>query len=243
MLANWCIHNNTASGNTHNHCQFPRNIFNTNDTAALFIASANFTQGYVDIAMNSFYTDVSGFQFTMHGITIQNVVSLVDPTDFPVDIRYTTNNQVMAVSPVDSFIHRSATTTMLCRIYYSMITDTAICINHITDIVNRDAERMVANIEGECVASEITGIASIMKPAALAVIPNPATDKAMVHVDENVSAKHINVFDLNGKLFEVNIQFVKDNWYSMDLHNLPQGVYMIRVEEKDVRGVARLIKL
>ncbi len=244
VLANWCIHNNTVSGNTHNHCQFPRNIFNPNDTAALSITSANFTQGYVDITLNSLYTDVSGFQFTMHGIVIQNVVSLVDPTEFPVDIRFSTStNEVMAVSLVDSFIHRSVTPVMLCRIYYSSITDTVICISHITDIVNRAAERIVANVEGECVASEVTGIASIMKSAALAVIPNPARDKALVHVDQNVSPKHNNVYDLNGKSFEVHTQFVKDNWYSIDLSNLPQGVYMIRVEEKDVRGIARLIKL
>jgi hypothetical protein len=247
VLANWCIHNGNAihpGGGMHSHCQFPRNIFNPNDTAGLFISAANFNQQYIDVALNSTYTNISGFQFTMSGITIQSVVSLVDPNAFPADIRFTTStNEVIAVSPVDSFIHRSITPIMLCRIYYNAVTDTVICISHITDLINSDAERIVANIEGGCIESPSTGISSVMKSVALAVIPNPATVKAFVHVDLGISAKEINVYDLNGKLFEIQPEYLRDNWYSMDLHNLPQGVYMIRVDKKDLHGIARLIKL
>ena len=34
-----------------------------------------------------------------------------------------------------------------------------------------------------------------------------------------------------------------DEWYEMNLEKIPQGVYMIRVDDENTRGVARLVKM
>ncbi len=244
VLANWCIHTGGNSGQ-HIHCHFPRNIFNPSDTAGLTISNWNFNQQYVDITMNNSYTDVKAYQFAMHGIEIQSVVSMITPAEFPADIRYnSTTHEVFALSPVDSFIHRNVVPRVVCRIYFSSITDSMICISSIREIVNSRAETMVNYIYGNCITSIPANIlTSPVQSAALAVIPNPATDKALVHVDATVSIRNVHVFDLTGKLIDVPMHFEKDNWYEMDLGNLQQGVYIIRVAEQHTRGIARLVKL
>jgi hypothetical protein len=39
------------------------------------------------------------------------------------------------------------------------------------------------------------------------------------------------------------MQLSKDEWYEMDLTALPQGVYLIRAESEQVRGIVKLVKL
>jgi len=244
VLANWCISTGGVVG-LHNHCHFPRNIFNPNDTAGLTIAGWNINQQYIDIEMTSAYTDVKGYQFTLHGIDIQSVVSMINPAEFPADIRFNaSSHEVFALSPVDSFIHRSPVPRMVCRVYFSSITDSMICISTVREIVNSHAETMVNYIYGNCITNVGTGVVTTsLQSAALAVIPNPASDRALLHLDRNVSIQCIHVYDLSGKLFMVPMRLSKDDWYEMDLTKLAQGVYMIRAEGEKVRGVAKLVKL
>jgi hypothetical protein len=244
VLANWCLKTGSLPGQ-HNHCEFPRDIFNPSDTAGLFIANWDFNQQWVDIKINNFYTDVKGYQFTMQGIQIQNVVSMINPAEFPADIRFkASSNEIFAMSPLDSFIHRTSIPRVVCRIYYSNITDTVICISSIREIVNRNAETMVTNIDGNCITNIPTGIITApVQSAGLAVIPNPATEKALLHIDKHFSVRSLHIYDLNGKLFSVPIIPSGDDWYEMDLQNLPQGIYMIRVDGEKGRGIAKLVKV
>lgn len=244
VLANWCLRTGSLPGQ-HNHCQFPRNIFNPSDTAGLYIGNHDFNQQWVDIKINNFYTDVKGYQFTMHGLDIQNVVSMINPSEFPADIRFNAaTNEIFALSPVDSFIHRTSIPRIVCRIYYSNITDTMICISSIREIVNSNAERMVTNIDGNCITNIPLGIVTApVQSAALAVIPNPAMEKALLHVEGIVSVQSIHISDFTGKLFEVPVTPSKDNWYEMDLQYLPKGIYLIRVEDEKARGIAKLVKI
>lgn len=242
VLANWCLYSGGTIG-LHNHCRFPRNIFNPNDTASVKIAGYDLNQQYIDIEINSKDADVKGYQFQMHGIDIQSVVSMVDPVEFPADIRYNaTSHEIFALSQVDSVIHRSAVPRMLCRIYYSNITDTMICISAVRDIVNSRAEKVFSFIDGNCITNISTGMATTpVRSAALAVIPNPASGKALLHFDSSVSVQDIRICDLAGKTFSVSMTPSTNSWYEMDLSSLPQGIYMISVNQEKARGVAKLV--
>ncbi|CAN5635833.1 hypothetical protein BH11BAC1_BH11BAC1_16380 [soil metagenome] len=244
VLANWCISTGGVVG-LHNHCHFPRSIYNPSDTAGLTIAGWEMNQQYIDIEMTNTYADVKGYQFTMHGIEVQSVVSMISPVDFPADIRFNaTSNDVFALSPVDSFIHRSVLPQVICRIYFSSITDTMICISSVREIVNSHAETMLNYIYGNCISNIANDIATTpVQSAGLVVIPNPATDKAMLHIDMKVGVESIKLLDLSGKQFIVPMIPAKDGWYEIDLRSLPQGVYMIRAEGQEVRGIAKLVKI
>jgi len=241
ILANWCIHNGSIG--QHNHCRFPRDISNPNDSTGLTIAICNMNQQYIDIVMNS-NTDVKGYQFKMHGIEIQSVVNLIPQGEFPADIRFNaTTNEVFAMSPADSFIHRQGVARLLCRIYFNNITDTMICIESIREVVNKGAERVFSYVYGNCTSVLPDAITSPVKNAAFVIIPNPAQDKALLHLDKQVNIDHVHVYDLSGKKMQVTLSNYSNDWYEMNLEKIPQGVYMIRVDDGNTRGVARLVKL
>lgn len=246
-LVNWCRHGNPLhpGGSTHNHCNFPRNILNPNDLVGLSISNVDFNNNYVDVEILNPLANVKAYQFKMSGITISSVVSLASPIDFPVEVRFIADsNEVFAISLEDSSLQRSNIGQALVRIYFSAITDTEICIFSITDIVNQDAERTMTNIFGNCYASEITSIPALMKQADLVLLPNPAKDRAFIHLsDEAGSISELIVMDVSGKIYSVPRQIIKGSWYELNLQDLPSGVYIVRLRNNKSYGATRFIKL
>ncbi len=245
-LINWCRRSGPLhpSGSAHNHCNFPRNVTNPTELAVLSINNVNFTQNYVDVDILHPSSNVAAYQFTMSGITISNVVSLVNPVAFPADVRFIAGtNEVICISLVDSTILRQSTSHALVRIYFSAVTDTVICISKITDIVNGNAERTITLISGTCFASPTTYIPSPAAKAVLVLIPNPANDKAFVHLSDNSgNMRDLKIMDLAGRIFNVPGHFAKDSWFELDLTSLPAGVYMVSVRGVNGISTTKLVK-
>src|SRR5207237_675880 len=125
-LINWCINGNKshAGGSIHNHCNFPRNILNPNDTISLSISNIDFNNNYVDVEVKSQDANIKSYQFKMNGIKISSVVSLISPVTFPVDARFiASTNEVFAISLEDSSLRRQNASQPLIRIYFSAIID------------------------------------------------------------------------------------------------------------------------
>jgi hypothetical protein len=246
-LVNWCRRGNPnhPGGSTHNHCNFPRNIQNPNDLVGLSITNVDYTNNYVDIEILNPLANVKAYQFKMSGITISSVVSLASPVNFPIDLRYiSSTNEVFGISLEDSALMRSISPQPLLRIYFSAITDTQICISSVTDIINQDAEQTIHNIYGSCFASEITSVPALIRQADLVFIPNPARDKAFVHLSENSgSVNELTIMDITGKSYAIPFQMIHESWYELDLGNLPSGIYVISLLNNKSFGITRFIKL
>lgn len=205
----------------------------------------NFTDNYVDIDILSPAANIKAYQFTMSGITISSVVSLIDPVQFPVDVRYITGtNEVFAVSIQDSAFIRSTQANHLVRIYFSSITDSVICISSIKEIVNQDAEKTITSVVGGCVNALNTGITTLAKPSDMVIIPNPANEQAYIHISGVVNTdEQITVTDASGRTVKVPINFVRDAWYEMNISDLPIGVYFVVRKGANVSGVSRFVKM
>jgi hypothetical protein len=246
-LMNWCLRGNNShpGGSYHNHCNFPRNIVNPSDLTGLSISNVNYVDNYFDVELMSPNANVKSFQFTISGASISSVVSLVNPIDFPVDLRFKpSTNEIFGISIADSSIMRSGIPTQLVRVYFNGLTDTVICISSINDIVNQDAERTVATVYGSCMPALATEITTIARPSDLVVIPNPAYEKAYIHISGPAGSKdEIEITDASGRLVRVPVTFVRDAWYEMDLNSLPTGVYFVIRKGNNVYGVTRFIKL
>ncbi len=245
-LVNWCQRGNPLhpGGSVHNHCNFPRNIVNPNDSVGLSIKAINLSSNYVDIEVKNSNAKVKAYQFTLSGVTISGVVSLADPINYPVDVRYrSSTNEVFAVSIEDSSLQRATLPQNLVRVYFSAVTDTAVCISNIREIVNQDAEKTITYVYGNCISTNITAITSVFKPAELTVLPNPATDRAFIHFSDKTKIENISLLDISGKVFKLLTQPVKEGWYEIDLHELPQGVYFIVVNTGETRGAIRICKI
>lgn len=245
-LVNWCRNGNPnhPGGSVHNHCQFPRSITNPTDSIGLTITDINFSANYVDVAVKNPQYGLKAYQFALSGVTISSVVSLTNPIEFPVDVRFLPNrSEIFAVSLQDSLLDRSTIFQPLVRIYFSAITDTTICISRVIDLVNEMAENASPYLENACRAAMNTAIAGILSPANIAIVPNPAESKASIHLPAGFEEiEYLELMDAAGRQFHVPVSPMKDRWFSADLSRLGPGVYFIQVKGSGTFGVARLVR-
>ncbi len=245
-LAMWC--NNTPhhphpAGSNFNDCNFPHNILNINDTTGLAIADVNFGAGYVDVELFSKNADIKAFQFSLSGVTVSSVVSLADPVEFPVDIRVVGNtNAIFAISHEDSAFTRSVSAQLLCRVYFSAITDTAICIDEIKEIINQDIERTVTYIYGNCWTTTFSSITETGTNFPVAIVPNPASGIAYLQLPHTIIPDKIELIDMTGRLLSFPV-ITKGSAYMIDVSSLNSGIYHLRIFSGNKTGYIRFSKL
>jgi hypothetical protein len=245
-LTMWC--NNTPhhphpAGSNFNDCNFPHNIVNPNDTSGLAIADVNFGAGYVDVELFSKNADIKAYQFSLSGVNVSSVVSLADPLEFPLDIRVVgTTNEIFAISHEDSAFTRSNLPQLLCRIYFSAITDTVICIDQIREIINQDIERTITYIYGNCWATTFSGTPEISGNFPVAIVPNPTSGLAYLQLPHDVIPDKVEIIDMTGRVVAVPV-INKGNTFGIDLTSFNNGIYLIRILADDKTGYTRISKM
>jgi hypothetical protein len=246
-LAAWCMDNPASNNpNLNNPCSFPRNVSNPNNLTGLTITSANFVQNYIDIDIMNVNSDVSGYQFSMHGINISNVVSLANPSAFPVQIGFNPNtNQVIALAQTDSNLLHQATAHALCRVYFNQVTDTMICIDSIYDISVRNGERAPTFIYGNCLSVNPSGISESSERGRITLQPNPSSGSIRLHLDNfDGSPKSLRILDALGREAMLIPVPQTQQWFDADVSSLTGGVYTVEaIDQRGLRSVTRLIKV
>lgn len=71
--------------------------------------------------------------------------------------------------------------------------------------------------------------------------PNPASSEVNIIVPNRLEAE-LRLFDVSGKLLKSDHEAVLDNQYSLDVSNLPSGVYYIKLNSTEGAVVKKLIK-
>ena len=105
------------------------------------------------------------------------------------------------------------------------------------------AEDATPVLENACRSSMTTSIAPILSPADIAIVPNPANDRAFIHLPETASPlTSLDLTDVAGRSFQVPVSLLHDQWYAADLSKLAQGIYLIRIATPTQQGVARLVR-
>lgn len=172
-------------------------------------------------------------------------MSLTNPGVAPIDLRYKpSTKEFFAMTVNDSTIPRSVSRQPILRIYYNSFTDTAICISSIAAIMNEAGEGTVASLADNCVPTMMTGISNQLKPAAIAVIPNPAGDEARLHLDRGYDpGKSITVSDAGGQLYSIPVAPIGNEWYTLDLSALAPGVYSLRIMDGTYFGSAKIVRI
>ena len=245
-LALWCINTPHAphpAGTNTNECNFPRNILNPNDTAALAITTVDFTNGFMDIEIRNSDADIKAYQFTVSGITPSMVVSLADPVEFPVDIRLMNGGtSLFAISRQDSSLMRSATSQPLCRIYFTAVTDTVICIDNIRDIVNQNTERLVTYTYGGCVPTSFTSVSESNNSQVFTLAPNPVQEQLRLQILHYQEGMSYEVTDPSGRILIANTR-ISNPSMMIETGKWSSGVYLLRVYSNGASSVQRFTKL
>lgn len=246
-LVKWCSKNSYIlypGGSPQYNCNFPRNVTNPNENTSLEIVNVNLAGGYLDVYINNPSSDIMAFQFNISGVYIQSVVSLVSNVEFPVDLRFNGNtNAIFGISPVDSTIKRANNPQGLVRVYFSGVSQNWICISGITDIVNSNAERTSSSITGACFPATITDVVENDNLLYFHLVPNPANENVVVML-QNPSKKVMvaSIFDYSGRLVkEMNIAAHLSK-FNIDLNEMSNGIYFIKVSNDSFYRVEKLVK-
>jgi len=246
-LASWCIDNPASSNpNLNNPCSFPRNVSNPNNLTGLSISASNYVQNYIDVDILNATADVVGYQFSVHGINISNVVSLSNPGAFPVQIGFNPNtNQVVALASSDSTLIHQPGAQAICRIYFNQVTDTMICIDSIYDIAVRNGERAPTFVYGNCLSVNPLGISESSDRGRITLLPNPSSGNIRIHLDNfSTSPRVLRILDALGREAMSIPVLQSQQWIDADVSTLPDGVYSVEgVDLRGLRSVTRLIKV
>ncbi|MFN8165192.1 MAG: T9SS type A sorting domain-containing protein [Bacteroidia bacterium] len=76
------------------------------------------------------------------------------------------------------------------------------------------------------------------------MIPNPATDRALLHVAGGVkSVSELSFTDMSGKAVSIPVQQIRNDWFELDLHQLAKGMYFIIHHSETAHDAVRLVKV
>jgi hypothetical protein len=250
-LMQWCHHSAPVmgpDGTLHQNCAFPRDVVNEQEMTGLAISGYDLEAGYLDIELNAPMADVVGYQFGISGAVVSGIQSLVNATDFPVVTDYNTfTNQVIALSPADSVIHRANAAHNIVRVFFNQITSTTICIDPIVDIVNKRGERTFSYVYGNCISTLGVNALANEVDAHLLVVPNPVSQSASIRLVGNGGlTKVLLVRDQLGReVKRINANNLSsDAGVQMDVSDLKSGVYFISAVQNDkVVLTERFVKL
>lgn len=147
------IHNATTIIDYHPWCEFPRGYLSTPDTVELSLANLDPVNQTVDVYIRNPSNKVLGYEFSLGGLTIQSVTNLAPNLVGDISMNASLGGtKVIGLSYTDSSLVRNVTAVPLCRINYLSLTGGMVCIASITDIVNQDANDVVTEITGGCLA-------------------------------------------------------------------------------------------
>lgn len=75
--------------------------------------------------------------------------------------------------------------------------------------------------------------------------PNPVSDVLHIHLDSGVSLniEHVQIFNLNGKIiYNHRIDYNNKTEYSINISQLPKGVYLCEIHYNNTKSTKKIIK-
>ncbi|GDX52730.1 hypothetical protein LBMAG27_17770 [Bacteroidota bacterium] len=234
-----------SGGGIHNYCAFPTGLTNINDTATFKIIGADLTNHYIDIGIQNSDCRVLAYQFSMKGLTIQSVQSLVDPVMYPMTPSFSiANNLIVGLSYIDSSISKSTPFQPLCRIYYSATQDT-VCIDSIYSVVNQLFQEVI-DLKGDgCIAGMLNNAVPTLVQAhsSLSVYPNPTSGLIDVSIQlMNTQNATLEVTDALGRIVMINsLNNIFGKTISLSLKDYAEGVYFINLHTQNEVMTKRVV--
>lgn len=227
-----------TGGVAHEHCDFPTGVLNPNDTITLSIIDHNPNENYIDIGMVNVTSKVVGYEFSVSGIMMTNVQSLTNPTTEPFTVQGNFSGAIIGISYPDSALQKTLMPQPLCRVHYSTVTDTEICISEIRDIVNSDYEQTIPVIGGECIL--LTNNKEFTNDLEIRVQPNPFSIQTalVIQYPDNIEFQ-LNILNVNGRVVQT-YGTVRPGTVMIERGDLAAGIYFFELTSGAVRKVGRL---
>ncbi len=233
--------------NTHDHCDFPRNIVNPFDSVLFSIADTNLEQHYVDLSVYNPTCYLLAYEFLLHGLQVDSVKNLALGNYTP-HIRSSATGHVVGMAVDENALFKQQAPLNFMRVYFNTLTDTFICIDKVIAVVNGNYEEVKGNA-GPCVhiaqpVKDTTIIIHVeeIAPVTISVIPNPSTGVFEVYAaGKSLQGAAIKVTDALGRLVYQLHNEELSNHSSIDLSNQPGGVYLLQLTLNGQSVTKRLV--
>ncbi|MBK7084040.1 MAG: hypothetical protein IPH53_05015 [Flavobacteriales bacterium] len=105
----------------------------------------------MDIHIKNPNCRVLGYEFELSGLTIQNVENLAPTLQNDISVTSSLGGmKVIGLSYLDTTLAKNTSWVPLVRVHYLALTGSQVCISHITDVANDQANNVITRIIGPC---------------------------------------------------------------------------------------------
>ena len=243
MLNNCLLYGNRHNHpiGTHNHCTYKPMLYNPNDSIIFSIENAHISQGYFDVYVRNPNGNVAAAQFTVSGVQLSSIMSLTNkPFTF---MHNALTNTIAGMSYADSSLSKSQVAQPFCRVYFTSLMGSYVCIQTIREAITGKYERGFSSINSSNCVSIGVGTNEITQNAQIRIYPNPANASATVEIDnESGEGIVLNVFDVLGSPILSKSSAKKGTQlFVLDVATLPKGVYLVQVKKQKGTYSKRLV--
>lgn len=218
----------------HDHCTFPRGIYNSTTLTEFEISEA--TNEYFVVSMRNSASDIIAYQLEFAGVQIDDIENLVDEYVAETILKSNNTNNLLVMSESDSFIPKSAEYSNILKVYYSLPTDEEVCLE-VIDVVNAKYEQVDA-IETTACAS-LDGVSTIdYSRDKINIYPNPFSNETIIEMEEP-GGYQIKLLDASGKL--VRQEILDGKKLVLKKENLLEGIYFMTIQNDKVAYRSKLI--
>ncbi len=222
-----------------NYCEFPNAIQNINQYGELGYTVVNPALQYVDVYLRNPDSKIVGYEFNMSGITIASVESLINPLNYPATPQFTFGGtKVVCISYEDSLIPKSTAPAPLCRIYYSQLTGSTICVDEVIHVLNADYQPILMTTYLACNASADVNAVGMQN---FNMFPNPAQDEVSIQLELKAEDLFkVMLMDATGRILIEQKIDAGSMEVQLNVADLSNGIYQVLLSNGSTSTVKSL---
>jgi hypothetical protein len=222
-------------------CQFPSGFDNTQDLVSLIPGLLDTVAKTFDVEIVNPFNKVLGYEFSVSGLNIVSVENLA-PEFNPALLFNPTLGEIIALGLDESAIHKNALPSSFLRIHYANLTESSVCLDNITAVVNSKYQRSSATISNpNCVSVETSRVSNQYTQPGIYVQPNPFVEKTTIYFQNDAAEPlNINLTDVTGKTLR-SFEGIRSNFVTIERNALPEGTYFVTVSGSNGRINAKII--
>jgi len=222
----------------HTHCFFPGGVIGLDSVTIRLSPNFDLTDGFVDVEYHSPVKSINGFQFSLSGFNISQVIPLgIVSNNFFLDFNTT---EILMFDP-DSLKENGLNYQPFARVYFNNITDIEICIDGIEDVVDEDHYKLLHEPSGNCHFLETTTSYSLNNYSNIFVYPNLISNQSIHIKSEKKLIGNYKLFDSSGTVQKSGIlNNTKIQQISVD--RISSGIFILQINQNENTRSFKLIK-
>lgn len=222
------------------NCNFPNEDLNFNETIEIGFTTINSLEQSIDIYIKNPQTSVSGYELNVSGITITNVESLINPTQFPNNPRFNVDgNKIIGLSINDSLIPTSNQNTPFLRVYFDSIINPSICVESVIHCLDQSFRPTKVNLIDACVQfADLTE----NQISTFSIFPNPANEMIEITFQNSKTENlYLTIYDALGRIVFHNDIPDLSKPFQINTSRYENGLYQISIQQENQSISKRMI--